>query len=104
MTFPRRLPAEGEDRVLDRRPHWIALVWPLVLESAGEFGQETFTNICRPEVVQKTSYEMNEANLRRIQAPSVSPSIADELAKLDHLRRRWRHQPRRVRGAESPSA
>ncbi len=184
MTFPRRLLADGEDLILDLRPHWIALVWPLaeialdaagvglilaymphawptwgrwlvvavgaalivvsavpkmvawatshfvvttdrvihrsgwfakrsmeiplenisdvrfsqgvfervigagdlVLESAGEFGQETFTNIRRPEVVQKTIYETNEANLRRIQAPSVAPSIADELAKLDRLR------------------
>ncbi len=184
MTFPRRLLAETEDLVLDLRPHWIALVWPLaeialdaagvglilaympqawptwvrwlvvavgaalitlsavpkivawatshfvvttdrvihrsgwfakrsmeiplenisdvrfsqgvfermigagdlVLESAGEFGQETFTNIRRPEVVQKTIYEMNEANLRRMQAPSVPPSLADELAKLDRLR------------------
>jgi uncharacterized membrane protein YdbT with pleckstrin-like domain len=185
MTFPRRLLAEGEDLILDLRPHWIALVWPLaeivldvagvwlvlafmpdtwpswvrwpvvvigaalivvsalpkivawatshfvvttdrvvhrsgwfakrsmeiplenisdvrfsqgvfervigagdlVLESAGEFGQETFTNIRRPEAVQKTIYEMNESNLRRMQAPAVHPaSIADELAKLDRLR------------------
>lgn len=185
MTFPRRLLAEGEDLVLDLRPHWIALVWPLaeialdaaavalilvylpdawpgwvpwlvvalgaalivvsalpkivawatshfvvttdrvvhrsgwfakrsmeiplenisdvrfsqgvferiigagdlVLESAGEFGQETFTNIRRPEAVQKTIYEMNEANLRRMQTPAFQPaSIADELAKLDRLR------------------
>ena len=28
MTFPRRLLIEGEDLVLDLRPHWIALVWP----------------------------------------------------------------------------
>jgi uncharacterized membrane protein YdbT with pleckstrin-like domain len=185
MTFPRRLLAEGEDLILDLRPHWIALVWPLVeialdvagvglilaympgnwpawvrwlvvaigaalillsavpkivawatshfvvttdrvvhrsgwfakrsmeiplenisdvrfsqgvferligagdvvLESAGEFGQETFTNIRRPEAVQKTIYEMNEANLRRMRAPAAQPaSIADELAKLDRLR------------------
>ena len=26
MTFPRRLLIEGEDLVLDLRPHWIALV------------------------------------------------------------------------------
>ncbi|HEY3211147.1 MAG TPA: PH domain-containing protein [Actinomycetota bacterium] len=185
MTFPRRLLSAGEDLVLDLRPHWIALVWPLteialdvagvalilaympdawstwvrwlvvavgaalilvsalpkivawatshfvvttdrvvhrsgwfakrsmeiplenvsdvrfsqgvfermigagdlVLESAGEFGQETFTNIRRPEAVQKTIYEMNEANLRRMQAPPARPaSTADELAKLDRLR------------------
>jgi uncharacterized membrane protein YdbT with pleckstrin-like domain len=184
MTFPRRLLSEGEELVLDLRPHWIALVWPLteialdvagvalvlaympdrwpawvrwvvvgvgaalivvsaipkivawatshfvvttdrvihrsgwfakrsmeiplesisdvrfsqgvverligagdlVLESPGEFGQETFTNIRRPEVVQKTIYEMNEANLRRMQSPPSRVSVADELAKLARLR------------------
>lgn len=59
----------------------------LVLESPSEFGQETFTNIRRPEAVQKTIYEMNEANLRRMQGPPAPPaSVADELAKLDRLR------------------
>jgi uncharacterized membrane protein YdbT with pleckstrin-like domain len=184
MTFPRRLLSEGEELVLDLRPHWIALVWPLteialdvagvalilvympdrwaawvrwlvvgvgaalivvsaipkivawatshfvvttdrvvhrsgwfakrsmeiplenisdvrfsqgvverligagdlVLESPGEFGQETFTNIRRPEVVQKTIYEMNEANLRRMQSPHSPAAVADELAKLARLR------------------
>jgi uncharacterized membrane protein YdbT with pleckstrin-like domain len=185
VAFPRRLLAEGEELVLDLRPHWIALVWPLaeialdvggvalilaympdawptwvrwlvvavglglilfsavpkivawatshfvvttdrvihregwfakrsmeiplenisdvrfnqsvferligggdlILESAGEFGQQSFTNIRRPESVQKTIYEMNEANLRRFQGPAAAPgSIADELAKLDRLR------------------
>jgi uncharacterized membrane protein YdbT with pleckstrin-like domain len=28
MAFPRRLLIEGEELVLDLRPHWIALVWP----------------------------------------------------------------------------
>jgi uncharacterized membrane protein YdbT with pleckstrin-like domain len=185
VAFPRRLLAEGEELVLDLRPHWIALVWPLaeialdtagvalilaympdawptwvrwlvvavglglilfsaipkivawatshfvvttdrvihregwfakrsmeiplennsdvrfnqsvferligggdlILESAGEFGQQSFTNIRRPESVQKTIYEMNEANLRGSQGPAAAPgSIADELAKLDRLR------------------
>ena len=59
----------------------------LILESAGEFGQQSFTNIRRPEYVQKTIYEMNEANLRRMQAPTTAPgSVAEELAKLDRLR------------------
>ncbi len=30
MPFPRKLLTEGEDIVLDLRPHWIALVWPSV--------------------------------------------------------------------------
>lgn len=30
MTFPRRLLTEGEDVVVDLRPHWAFLGWPLV--------------------------------------------------------------------------
>jgi uncharacterized membrane protein YdbT with pleckstrin-like domain len=188
MGFPRRLLSEGEELVLDLRPHWIALVWPvalivlvagavtailvtlphscpsavrwiaflagvlavlilavprivlwltshfvvttdrvvhrsgwfakrsmeiplenisdvsfhqsvfervigagdLILESPGTFGQETFSDIRNPEFVQKTIYEMNEDNRRRMAAPvaGAAPSVADELAKLDDLRRR----------------
>jgi uncharacterized membrane protein YdbT with pleckstrin-like domain len=184
MAFPRRLLAEGEEMVLDLRPHWIALVmpvlesalilvgvlaalaympdaWPtwvrwtvalvgaalflahsgrllldwvtshfvvtsdrvihrsgwfakqsmeiplenvndvlftqtvferiigagdLTLESAGEFGQQLFSDIRDPEQVQKTIYEATEANQRRMVAPSGGVSLADELAKLDRLR------------------
>jgi uncharacterized membrane protein YdbT with pleckstrin-like domain len=58
----------------------------LTLESPGTFGQETFGDVRRPEVVQKTIYEMNEENRRRM-AGSVAPlSVADELAKLQKLR------------------
>jgi uncharacterized membrane protein YdbT with pleckstrin-like domain len=183
MAFPRRLLAEGEELVLDLRPHWIALLlpvaetvliagallaalvytpdsWPswvrwaeigvaialflvgpippfvawatahfvvttdrvlhrsgfiakhsmeipvekisdvkfhqgvlermigagdLILESAGEFGQETFGNIRKPEAVQKTIYEMSEANQQEL-VPQARESVADELAKLDRLR------------------
>jgi uncharacterized membrane protein YdbT with pleckstrin-like domain len=187
MPFPRRLLSEGEELVLDLRPHWIALVaplletalivaaaalalaympgsWPtwlrwavviagvvlflwrparrivswatshfvvttdrvvhragwfakrsmeiplenvsdvrfhqsvferligagdLTLESPGEFGQETFSHVRKPESVQKTIYEMTEQNRRRTTAPaapSAPISVADELAKLDRLR------------------
>ncbi|HEX9410811.1 MAG TPA: PH domain-containing protein [Actinomycetota bacterium] len=64
----------------------------LTLESPGEFGQETFSNVRKPESVQKTIYEMTESNRRRMMAPaglvaSAAPtSVADELAKLDRLR------------------
>jgi membrane protein YdbS with pleckstrin-like domain len=153
MTFPRGLLAQGEDLVLDLRPHWIALVWPLTeiaLDAAGvglilaymphtwptwvrwvvvavgvalifvsavpkivawatshfvvttdrvihrsgwfakrsmEIPLENISDVRFSQgVVQKTIYEMNEANLRRMQAPSVPTSRADELAKLDRLR------------------
>ena len=31
MPFPRRLLTEGEEIVVDARPHWIALVGPVVV-------------------------------------------------------------------------
>ena len=72
----------------------------LTIESPGEYGQEKFSDIRRPEHVQKVIYEMGEANQRRlvtpdppVTPPSVSPhahvsegSITEELAKLGRLR------------------
>jgi membrane protein YdbS with pleckstrin-like domain len=63
----------------------------LTIESPGEYGQESFSDIRRPEQVQKLIYEMGEANQRRMVSPSpvpgpVSGSLADELAKLEQLR------------------
>lgn len=185
MAFPRRLLADGEDLVLDLRPHWIALVpavavtiliavgmtlalvyrpdsWAgwvdgaiviaavvlllaypvrwfvawvtshfvvtsdrvihrsgwfakrsmevplenindvyfnqsvfervigagdLRIESAGEFGQQLFTDIRKPEQVQKRIYEVGELNRDRMMSGARhTPSVADELAKLDQLR------------------
>lgn len=64
----------------------------LGIESAGEGGRQTFANIRKPNVVQaeiyaqKESYE--ERRLRRITgAAGAQVSIADEIAKLDELRR-----------------
>jgi uncharacterized membrane protein YdbT with pleckstrin-like domain len=31
MAFPRRLLIQGEELILDLRPHWIALVWPAIV-------------------------------------------------------------------------
>ena len=59
----------------------------LTLESPGTFGQENFSDVRRPERVQKTIYEMNEANRRRMTGPPEGPaSVADELDKLHRLR------------------
>jgi len=183
MAFPKRLLTEGEDLVLDLRPHWIALVFPvattilivggaiaalvykpdswpgwttwaivlialllfvlfplrriirwltshfvvttdrvinrtgwfakqsmeiplenlndvrfhqgvferiigagdLIIESAGEHGQETFADVRDPEHVQKTIYEMGELNQREMVRGGPS-STADELAKLNQRR------------------
>jgi uncharacterized membrane protein YdbT with pleckstrin-like domain len=38
MAFPRRLLVEGEELVLDLRPHWIALVGPVIVTVAALVG------------------------------------------------------------------
>ncbi len=59
----------------------------LTIESAGEFGQQNFTDIRDPEQVQKVIYEMSEENSRRMYTGGrPSSSVADELTKLDRLR------------------
>lgn len=69
----------------------------LGIESAGEGGRQTFTNIRRPNVVQAEIYAQKEGfeqrRMRRMGAAasggSAAPlSVADELTKLDDLRRR----------------
>ena len=35
LMFPRRLLTEGEDVVVELRPHWAFLGWPLVATFAG---------------------------------------------------------------------
>ena len=61
----------------------------IVIESAGEHGQEPFTHIRHPERVQLEIYRASEARkgLSRIQ-PVAHGSLADELAKLADLRDR----------------
>ena len=59
----------------------------LTIESAGEFGQQNFTDIHDPEQVQKVIYETSEANSQRMYTGGrPSSSVADELSKLDRLR------------------
>jgi uncharacterized membrane protein YdbT with pleckstrin-like domain len=57
----------------------------LILESPGTFGQETFSDIRHPERVQKTIYETNEENQRRMMG-GRSGSVSDELERLSKLR------------------
>lgn len=61
----------------------------LVLESAGEYGQEALADIPDPAAVQKRIYEATEARkgLGRTPVPR-GESVADELAKLADLRDR----------------
>lgn len=58
----------------------------LVIESAGESGQNRFTNIRKPENVQLEIYRAAES--RKGLGRKGGPSLADELAKLADLRDR----------------
>jgi uncharacterized membrane protein YdbT with pleckstrin-like domain len=61
----------------------------LRIESAGEFGQNRFTDIRHPERVQKLIFEVGQENQDRMMrggSPAETPSVADELRKLDQLR------------------
>jgi uncharacterized membrane protein YdbT with pleckstrin-like domain len=61
----------------------------LVVESGGEHGQETFSEIPHPGDVQNEIYRQIEANQHRTQAPAErAPDVVDQLARLDELRRR----------------
>ncbi len=64
----------------------------LGIESAGEGGRQTFTNIRKPNMVQAEIYAQKERfedrRLERIgRAGAGQISVADEIAKLDELRR-----------------
>jgi len=63
----------------------------LVIESAGERGQEVFSDVRRPEFVQKTIYEMGERNQDRMTSGRpgpTAPSMTTELQRLADLRDR----------------
>ena len=65
----------------------------LVIESAGESGRQAFSDVRKPSAVQNEIYRQIEANENR-KFDRIGPghgggqlSVADELAKLDRLRR-----------------
>ena len=65
----------------------------LIIESAGESGRQSFSDVRKPSAVQNEIYRQIEDNENRKfdrigQAPGAGQlSVADELAKLDDLRR-----------------
>ena len=61
----------------------------LILESAGEFGRNVFSNIRDPEQVQKTIYHQGELNQEREMRPGpAAPTATTELQRLADLRDR----------------
>jgi uncharacterized membrane protein YdbT with pleckstrin-like domain len=67
----------------------------LVIESAGESGRQAFSDVRKPSAVQNEIYRQIESNENRKfdrigqghGGGGSRPSVADELAKLDELRR-----------------
>jgi uncharacterized membrane protein YdbT with pleckstrin-like domain len=61
----------------------------LVIESAGERGRESFTDIRKPAVVQREIYVPMESNenrkFDRIRSPAGGLSVAEQLEKLHEL-------------------
>jgi uncharacterized membrane protein YdbT with pleckstrin-like domain len=60
----------------------------LVIESGGEYGQNRFSDIRKPEDVQKLIYEMSEENQSRMAGGApVPPGPDDPLDQLEQLAR-----------------
>jgi membrane protein YdbS with pleckstrin-like domain len=57
----------------------------LVIESGGEFGQNFFRDIRKPEEVQKTIYEMSEENQNRMMRPAGDAAEDDDESPLDQI-------------------
>ncbi len=63
----------------------------LVIESAGEMGRQSFSNVRKPSAIQNEIYKQMEANenrkFDRIGArPAAGDSIPDQITQLDQLR------------------
>jgi membrane protein YdbS with pleckstrin-like domain len=67
----------------------------LVIESAGERGLQTFTDIPHPDAVQQEIYRQMEANHARAMGggPVRPPSVTDQIAALADLRDRGAISP-----------
>ncbi|MGH1504283.1 MAG: PH domain-containing protein [Acidimicrobiales bacterium] len=89
------IPLERVNTVFFRQSLWERLIrsGDLVIESAGEMGNQNFEDIRRPLNVQNEIYRQMEDNenrkFDRVNVGSAPvESIPDQIAKLDELRRR----------------
>ena len=57
----------------------------LVIESGGEYGQNFFRDIRKPEEVQKTIYEMSEENQNRMMSQGAERGEESTLDQIDRL-------------------
>lgn len=93
----REIPLERVNDITFHQSLWERVIGAgdLLIESAGEQGQQRFSNIPQPEAVQQEIYRQIEGNQRRMVAPATAPaaaapepSIPEQIEKLADLRDR----------------
>jgi uncharacterized membrane protein YdbT with pleckstrin-like domain len=88
----RDIPLERINDITSNRTFFERIIGAgdLLIESAGERGQQTFSDIPHPDRVQREIYQQMEANAARMQGPRVAagPSVTDQIAALADLRDR----------------
>ncbi|MFA5786991.1 MAG: PH domain-containing protein [Actinomycetota bacterium] len=91
--YGKEIPLERINDVTFRQSIWERVIGAgdLVVESAGEQGQQPITDVRRPEAVQKEIYRQAEANQQRMSTQTVAApalSIPEQIGKLAELRDR----------------
>lgn len=86
----REIPLERVNDITFNQSLWERIIGAgdLMIESAGEQGQQRFTDIPHPEQVQQEIYRQIEANERRTAAYGREASIPEQIEKLAELRDR----------------
>jgi uncharacterized membrane protein YdbT with pleckstrin-like domain len=86
----REIPLERLNDVTFTQSLWERLIGAgdLLIESAGERGQQVFENVPHPEAVQLEIYRQMEANGQRMTSGGRPPSTMDDLERLARLRDR----------------
>jgi uncharacterized membrane protein YdbT with pleckstrin-like domain len=87
----RDIPLERINDITSNRTFFERLIGAgdLLIESAGERGQQTFSDIAHPDRVQREIYQQMEANAAQVPGPpAAGPSVTDQISALADLRDR----------------
>ena len=86
----REVPLERINDITFEKSLWERIVGAgdLLIESAGEMGQQRFTDIPHPDFVQQEIYRQIEANERRTAGYAREPTVPEQIAQLADLRER----------------
>jgi membrane protein YdbS with pleckstrin-like domain len=84
------IPLERVNTIFFHQSIWERIIGAgdLTIESAGERGSESFSDIRRPSHVQNEIYRLMEDNATRTYGGSRDLSIPEQIDRLDELRRR----------------